>query len=140
MSAPVESVLAALRGAGCSPKPKGDGYSVRCPAHDDRTPSLSIGEGEDGRALLTCHAGCCLGDVLSALGLIAGLAVHAGDVQDRSWRWPRSLVASHAIEEPVWADGGYAGELVDNVKRWYGRTIEIVKRSDAGKFVVLPKR
>jgi len=40
----------------------------------------------------------------------------------------------------VWADGGYAGELVDNVKRWYGRTIEIVKRSDAGKFVVLPKR
>jgi len=36
--------------------------------------------------------------------------------------------------------GGYRGELVDNVKRWYGRTLEIVKRSDAHKFVVLPKR
>jgi putative transposase len=34
----------------------------------------------------------------------------------------------------------YVAELVGNVKRWYGRVLEIVKRSDAGRFVVLTKR
>jgi len=40
----------------------------------------------------------------------------------------------------IWADGGYSGELVRVVKRWYGRVLEIVKRTDKHKFVVLPKR
>jgi len=30
--------------------------------------------------------------------------------------------------------------LVDVAKRWYGRTLEIVKRTDKHKFKVLPKR
>jgi DNA primase len=30
----------------------------RCPAHDDRTPSLSVSEGPDGRLLTHCFAGC----------------------------------------------------------------------------------
>ena len=29
-----------------------------CPAHDDTTPSLSIGEGDDGKLLYRCHTGC----------------------------------------------------------------------------------
>jgi len=29
-----------------------------CPAHDDREPSLAIRDGEDGRVLVHCHAGC----------------------------------------------------------------------------------
>jgi len=41
----------------------------RCPTHEDRTASLSIKEGDDGRALLYCHAGCDTKDVVSALGL-----------------------------------------------------------------------
>lgn len=36
----------------------GDGWSARCPAHDDKRNSLSISEGDDGRLLLHCHAGC----------------------------------------------------------------------------------
>ncbi len=47
----------------------GDGYSARCPAHDDGEPSLAIGVGDDGRALLYCHAGCPTEDVTRALGL-----------------------------------------------------------------------
>ena len=35
----------------------GNGFSARCPAHDDRNASLSISQG-DGRVLLYCHAGC----------------------------------------------------------------------------------
>lgn len=40
-----------------------------CPAHDDRAPSLSIREAEDGRILLHCHAGCSAVEVIDALGL-----------------------------------------------------------------------
>lgn len=48
----------------------GDGqYTARCPAHDDREPSLSIGEGTDGKALVKCHAGCPVEAVVAALGL-----------------------------------------------------------------------
>lgn len=42
----------------------------RCPSHDDRSPSLSIAEGSDGRVLLHCHAGCPFDDVTRALGIV----------------------------------------------------------------------
>ena len=41
----------------------------RCPGHDDRTPSLSLRELEDGRILLHCFAGCAASDVVAAVGL-----------------------------------------------------------------------
>jgi len=44
-------------------------WVARCPAHEDRTPSLSIREAEDGRILMHCFAGCRTSDVLQALGL-----------------------------------------------------------------------
>ena len=42
-------------------------WMARCPAHDDRTPSLSIGEGEGGTVLMHCFAGCHQRDVIAAL-------------------------------------------------------------------------
>jgi putative DNA primase/helicase len=50
-------------------KPSGDGYSALCPAHHDRHNSLSIGEGEGGRVLLHCHAGCSVEQVCAGLGI-----------------------------------------------------------------------
>ena len=44
-------------------------YLSRCPSHDDRSPSLAISEGDDGRVLLHCFAGCETEDVLSVVGL-----------------------------------------------------------------------
>ena len=53
--------------------------SCHCPAHEDRTASLSISEGDDGRILLYCHAGCKTEDVVAALGLtMADLRPDAG--------------------------------------------------------------
>jgi hypothetical protein len=40
-----------------------------CPAHEDKSPSLSIRETDDGRVLIHCFAGCGAGDVLAAIGL-----------------------------------------------------------------------
>jgi CHC2 zinc finger len=36
----------------------GAGWVARCPAHDDRTPSLSVRDSTNGKVLLGCHAGC----------------------------------------------------------------------------------
>ena len=62
----------------------GIGYSARCPAHEDRSPSLSFREGEDGRVLLECFAGCPPSDVLDALGLTWTDLFPARDGRSRS--------------------------------------------------------
>ncbi len=44
-------------------------WIARCPGHDDRSPSLSIRELEDGRILIHDFGGCSATDVLAAVGL-----------------------------------------------------------------------
>lgn len=69
------------------------------------------------------------------------MVVHAGNIQDRDG----ALIVLERIRDYVprlrliWADGGYAGNLVKTVKALFHWTLAIVKRSDTG-FVVLPKR
>lgn len=50
-------------------KPNGSGWMACCPAHEDRTPSLSVSEGSDGRVLLKCFAGCSPEAIAGAIGL-----------------------------------------------------------------------
>lgn len=40
-----------------------------CPAHQDKSPSLAIGESDDGRVLVHCHGGCSALDVITSVGL-----------------------------------------------------------------------
>lgn len=47
----------------------GGPWMAKCPAHRDRTPSLSVAVTESGATLLHCHAGCEPDDVLAAVGL-----------------------------------------------------------------------
>lgn len=73
MAPHIETVLAALEGV----RPAGPGkWMACCPAHADRTPSLSVREAGEGRVLLHCFAGCCYADIMAALGLGGG-AGHA---------------------------------------------------------------
>jgi hypothetical protein len=44
----------------------GAGWVAHCPAHDDRTPSLSIRDSDDGKVLVCCHAGCDQERVIAA--------------------------------------------------------------------------
>jgi len=48
-------------------KANGSGWKARCPCHLDDNPSLSIGEGSNGKVLLRCHAGCRQEDVVAAV-------------------------------------------------------------------------
>jgi hypothetical protein len=82
-SAPaVERVVNALEAAECRPRRSGQGWHSLCPAHEDVSPSLSIAEGDDARALVHCFAGCTFEAVMVALGL------GSGDLFDRPRREP----------------------------------------------------
>lgn len=52
-------------------RPAGSGrWIARCPAHEDRRPSLSIRETEDGKTLIHCFSGgCSAHEVCAAVGL-----------------------------------------------------------------------
>lgn len=47
----------------------GGNYAACCPAHKDRSPSLSIRDVGDGTVLLHCHAGCETEQVLAAVSM-----------------------------------------------------------------------
>ena len=80
------------------------------------------------------------------MGMILTVIVHAASVQDRDgaklvFEQVRASGSAFSRLKLVWADGGYAGKLVDWVESVCGWVLEIVKRSDDAKgFEVLPRR
>src|SRR5467141_3395727 len=58
----VEAILARLAGV----RRNGGQWMARCPAHEDKGPSLSV-RGENGRVLLHCFAGCTVEAICDAL-------------------------------------------------------------------------
>lgn len=68
----LDLVLDRLRDHGCAPKRSGGHYAARCPAHDDRSPSLSVGPADQfNGAVVKCHTGCRTEQIVEALGLSA---------------------------------------------------------------------
>ena len=55
-------------------------YLARCPAHDDKSPSLSIRELDD-RLLIHCFAGCDASEVMGSIGLSLGDLYEQRDYQ-----------------------------------------------------------
>jgi DNA primase len=54
-------------------KPAGKNkYKAKCPAHDDRSPSMMITEADDGKVLVHCFAGCSIHDIVTSVGLEIG--------------------------------------------------------------------
>jgi len=76
---------------------------ARCPTHDDRTPSLSIRDGEQD-VILTCFAGCDRRDIVAELrrrGLFEGRA-------DKLFRKPVHREPEHKPDSralEIWRDG-----------------------------------
>jgi hypothetical protein len=48
----------------------GSVWMAHCPAHVDRTPSLSLRDADDGKVLVRCHAGCDQREVISRLRVL----------------------------------------------------------------------
>ena len=80
---------------------------------------------------------------MDCLGLLLAVVVHPANVQDRdgaklvldkAWGWFPSL-------RLIWADGGYAGALVEWVRTTYGWVLQTVLRPIGVRgFVLLPRR
>jgi hypothetical protein len=128
---PLESLLARLPGA----KKTGNGWSARCPAHDDRRASLSIAQGDDGRALVKCHAGCDPSAILAAVGLkLADLfPPKAGPTPNRNGQATAGgrtfataedavaeLERQHGQRSALWVYHDAQGDRVGVVVRWDG--------------------
>lgn len=79
----IELIAKSLGGA----RKSGNDWSCRCPAHDDKKASLSVGYGQDGKILVCCHAGCPQDAVVSSLKNL-GL-------------WPTSSPREYAISTPA---------------------------------------
>ncbi len=68
-------------------------YLSRCPSHDDRSPSLAISEGDGGRVLLHCFAGCETEDVLTAVGLTFSDVMPERIGQDHAYKPVRNRIS-----------------------------------------------
>lgn len=65
MTTPLDTVLSRLERV----KEHGGHYQALCPGHEDREASLSVTEGDDGRVVLHCHAGCDPAAIVERMGL-----------------------------------------------------------------------
>lgn len=127
----LEILLAKMTGA----KQAGNGWSACCPVHDDRHASLSIAQGNDGTALVKCHAGCDTAAILAAVGMkLADLfPAKAGPTPTRNGK-PASggrtfatakdavteLERRHGKRSALWTYPNAQGEPVGVVVRWDG--------------------
>jgi putative transposase len=71
------------------------------------------------------------------------VVVHAANIQDRDGakQVVAKLCGLFSRLSLIWADGGYAGKLIDWVREIGTWTLEIVKRSDdVTGFKILPRR
>ena len=58
-------------------------YLACCPAHEDKSPSLSIKEVDGGRVLVYCFAGCTAAEVCASVGLELRDLFRVGESQQR---------------------------------------------------------
>ena len=104
-------VLDALERVGSKVRhPRPEQAWAQCPAHDDRSPSLTLRYTGD-RVLLHCHAGCSTSNVLYALGLgWSALYDRPLDTSNPVQRHPRA--GRYSVREQQQAD-----HLLDRIAR-----------------------
>lgn len=89
---PVQRVLDELAARGKSVRREGGGFVACCPAHDDARPSLAIGRGRNGDALVFCRSGGCSAQrIVDALGMaLLDLKADAAPVHSPAIRMHRA--------------------------------------------------
>lgn len=103
ISPEVDRFLSHLQGV----RKNGANWSARCPCrYDDDNPSLSIGQGNDGRVLVTCHRGtpCSLDTICESVGLKIADLMPPKDERETAQRveeWKRAQRNAKKREAPV---------------------------------------
>jgi putative transposase len=81
--------------------------------------------------------------VVDTIGLLLAVVVHAASLQDRDGAKLvfEKIKGKFTRLKLIWADGAYAGQLVEWVKNACGWLLEIVRRNQGVKgFQLLPRR
>jgi putative transposase len=75
-------------------------------------------------------------------GNLLTVVVHSAGVQDRVGARPvlTRLFCRFDRIVKVFVDGGYTGTLIEWARQMFGYEVEVVKRSELHRFLVLPKR
>ncbi len=103
----------------------GKGWTALCPAHEDHQNSLSVNEGEGGRALLMCFAGC------ETVEIVRVLSLSMADLfpPDRSRRSRvQKIVASYDYLDAE-------GNLLFQVIRYKPKTFKQRRPAPGGKWI-----
>ena len=83
----------------------GDKWSAKCPAHVDKSPSLSVREGDRG-ILVHCFSGCPIEDICTALNLrVCDLFHDAPDSRTAYWEQRRRTHERQRKARHVVVDG-----------------------------------
>jgi len=149
-TSPIDDLLSRLEAV----TPAGNGrWKARCPAHDDRNPSLSITAGDDGTALVRCWAGCTTESVCESIGLTlsdlfpdraaGGGSRPAPKRQTRTYPTGKASIADlerrNGKASKVWRYQDALGNVIGAVARWDrpdGKDIRPVSRRSDGLWVV----
>ena len=120
-------IIADLEGRLDKCKRRGDTLMARCPAHEDKTPSLSVKVGDSGdRVIMHCFAGCPTEDIVESLGW----TMRDLFATDDAWR-------SHTTLE--WADPS-TGEFFTQRRHYTGKSKYTVEPGTETKALVYPAR
>lgn len=80
--------------------------------------------------------------IVDTMGLILAVVIQSASVQDRDGAFDviGKLFENWKKVIKIFADGGYAGKLIEKVKAIFNVEIEIIKRNELHTFKILPKR
>ena len=113
-------------------RPNGTGHKAKCPAHEDGSPSLSIGTGSDGRVLLHCHAGCSTDAIVDALG------INVGDLYPEKPSAPKRSITVAGLADSKKLDAAYLRSL--GLRDLADGGIGVPYRDESGDEVAVKRR
>lgn len=112
----------------CDPNAKqvGKRWQARCPAHDDKRASLSVGNGDCGRVLIHCHAGCTPGAICDAINITLA------ELCPKEIKQKRTRLVQHKAKNP--ASGVKSGDST-TIRDYYfcdrdGTPLYLERRTD----------
>lgn len=80
--------------------------------------------------------------MVDTLGLMLAVIIHSAGIQDRDGAQSvvEKMKENWSKIVKIFADGGYAGQLITKIKERFNITLEIIKRDQLKEFKILPKR
>lgn len=110
-----------------------------CPAHEDKSPSMTVRELDDGRVLMHCFAGCEVSAILGAVGLDFNALFPPKPIEHAPWlRRPfpaadvLEALAHESLVVLLFAQDAKAGKSID-----HPRLVTAISRIEEGRRIAL---